>query len=267
MPGPQRYPLTYFFALAYAWTWICWWSVFADASGRLSLPVPKEYLATLGQFGPFAAAIVVTYATSGRAGLCELMNRLMRWRAHPVWIVVSLLLLPGTMLTAIFLYAYFKGTIATLRFHDLWVTLPAHFIYSLLLGGPLGEEPGWRGFALPRMEARYGAVPASIWLGLLEAGWHLPLWWLYPSPCPFPLFVAGAVLLVFLFTWLFNHTHGSVFYTLIFHTSLTVASVRLPQAPAYHVWVLCILSVVLLILFCDRQLGQSGEEPSSRNGR
>jgi uncharacterized protein len=77
--------------------------------------------------------------------------------------------------------------------------------------------------------------------------------------------VAGTVLLTFLFTWLFNHTRGSVFYSLVFHTSLSVASVRLPEVPAYHVWVLCLLSVVLVILFYDRQLGQSDEEPSSKN--
>lgn len=265
MAAPQRYALTSFFVLAYAWTWLCWWSVFAVSSGHLSLPVPQQYLATLGQFGPFAAAVFMTYATSSRAGLREFLSRLGRWRARPIWILVSVLLLPATMLMAIFLYAYFKGTIAMLRFQDTWATLPAHFVYMFVLGGPLGEEPGWRGFALPRLQARYGAVAASIWLGLLWAGWHLPLWWIYPPPCPFLLYVAGAILMTFLFTWLFNHTHGSVLYSLIFHNSMSIASVRLPEMPAYHLWVLCLLSVVLVILFYDPQLGQSDDEPSSKN--
>jgi membrane protease YdiL (CAAX protease family) len=264
MAAHQRYALTSFFVLAYTWTWLCWWSVFAVSSGYLSLPVPQQYLATLGQFGPFAAAVFVTYVTSSRAGFREFLSRLGRWRVHPIWILVSMLLLPATMLMAIFLYAYFKGTVATLRFQDAWATLPAHFIYMLVLGGPLGEEPGWRGFALPRLQARYGAVAASVWLGLLWAGWHLPLWWIYPPPCPFLLYVAGAIFMTFLFTWLFNHTRGSVLYSLIFHNSMSIASVRLPEVPAYHVWVLCLLSVVLVILFYDRQLGQSDDEPSSK---
>lgn len=172
----------------------------------------------------------------------------------PVWLGVSLLLVPATMLIAILLFAAANGTVATLRFRDTWTTLPAHFVYLLLLGGPLGEEPGWSGFALPRLQARHGSVWASLWLGLLRAGWHLPLWWLNPSPAPYPLFVAGAVLLQFLTTWLFNHTRGSVLYSLIFHTSLSLASVRLPDVPAYHLWVPCLLSVVLVILLCDRRL-------------
>jgi uncharacterized protein len=261
----QRFPLRSFFVFAYGWTWLCWWTVVASSSGRLSLPVPKEYLATLGQFGPFAAALVVTSVTTGRAGLRELLGRLVRWRVSPVWIAVSLLLLPATMLAAIFLGAWYRGEVATLRFRETWDTLPAYFIYALLLGGPLGEEPGWRGFALPRLQAKYGPVAGSLGLGLLGAGWHLPLWWMFPSPCPYPLFVASAVLLTFLFTWLFNHTGESVFYSLIFHTSLTVASVRLPDFPAHHVWVPILLILVLTILLGDRRLGQPRAEIPSRD--
>jgi uncharacterized protein len=250
----RRWPLISFFVFAYAWTWLCWWSFVAVSSGRLSLPVSKEWLATCGQFGPFAAGLLVTWAASGRAGLREFFGRLVRWRVGPVWLAVSLLLLPVTMLLAILLFASVNGSVAALRFRETWASLPAHFVFMLLLGGPLGEEPGWRGFALPRLQARYGSVRASLWLGLLGAGWHLPLWWMYPPPTSYPLFVAGAVLLTFLFTWLFNHTGGSVLYSLIFHTSLSIASVRLPDVPAYHLWVPCMLSLVLAILLWDRRL-------------
>jgi len=122
---------------------------------------------------------------------------------------------------------------------------------------------------LPRLQAHYGPVAASLGLGLLGAGWHLPLWWMYPPPCPYPLFVASGVLLTFLFTWLFNHTHGSVLYSLIFHSSLTTASVRLPDVPAHSLWVPVLLILVLAILLGDRRLGQpraetpgSGVEPT-----
>jgi membrane protease YdiL (CAAX protease family) len=250
----RRLPLTSFFVFAYAWTWLCWWSVFAVSSGHLSLPVPSEWLATCGQFGPFVAAMIVTWGASGRDALGQLFARLVRWRIRPVWLGISFLLLPATMLIAILLFAFVDGTVATLRFHDTWTTLPAHFVYLLILGGPLGEEPGWSGFALPRLQARYGSMWASIWLGVLRAGWHLPLWWIYPAPCAYPLFVAGAVLLQVLFTWLFNHTGGSVLYCLIFHTSLSIASVRLPDVPAYHIWILCLLSLAWVIFRCDKRL-------------
>jgi uncharacterized protein len=250
----RSFPLTTFFALAYGWTWLCWWSVYGIASEQLSLPISQGSLATLGQFGPFAAALVVTWATSGQRGILDLLGSLVRWRVGPQWLCVSLLFLPATMLVAILLFAFLNGSVEALEFRERWSTLPAHFVYLLLVGGPLGEEPGWRGFALPRLQARWGAVWASVWLGALWAGWHLPLWWISGGPCPFPLYVAGAVPMSFLFTWLFNHTQGSVLFAMTFHASMSVASVRLPEVPAYHLWVPLLLLIVLVIVLCDRRL-------------
>lgn len=116
---------------------------------------------------------------------------------------------------------------------------------------------------MPRLQAKHGSVVATIWLGLLEAGWHLPLWWMFPTPSPFPLFVVSAVLLTFLFTWLFNHTRESVLFSLIFHASLNTAGVRLPEVPAHYAWAACLLWVVLVILLWDRRLGQARDVTSS----
>src|SRR5687767_4354631 len=114
----RRYPLTSFFVLAYAWTWLCWWSVFAASSGRMALPMPSEWLAICGQFGPFAAAMILTWVASGRDGFGEFFARLVQWRSHPIWLAVSFLLLPATMLIAILLFASADGSVATLRFRD-----------------------------------------------------------------------------------------------------------------------------------------------------
>ncbi|HJQ80149.1 MAG TPA: CPBP family intramembrane glutamic endopeptidase [Lacipirellulaceae bacterium] len=254
-----RFALSWFFLLAFAWTWLCWWTLYAATLGYVTLPIPHEHLATLGQFGPFAAALMVTTVTIGRSGVRELLLSLVRWRAHPRWPVISLLLLPATMIAAMVIYSFVKnGSLAGLQFRASWSTLPRDFVYLLILGGALGEEPGWRGFALPRMQARYGPLAASVCLGLLHAVWHLPLWWLYPPPCPFPVYVAGVIPMTVLFTWLWNHTRGSVFYSLIFHASLSTASVRLPEVPAYSIWVLLLWSLALVLLLYDRQLGYRG---------
>jgi membrane protease YdiL (CAAX protease family) len=250
------FALASFFLLAYLWTWVCWWSLVAANSGYLALPFANERLATLGPFGPFVAALVVTAAIDGRRGLRQWLARISKWRARPLWVLVSLFLLPATMLAAILLYAWSTNTLTTLEFRDTWTTLPAHFIYLLAVGGPLGEEPGWRGFALPRLQEQLTNVPANILLGVLHACWHLPLWWLNGGPCPFWMYLIGVILMTFLFTWLFNHTGGSVFYSLVFHASLSTASMRLPEVPAYHIWVLCLMVVLLAILYFDRRLGQ-----------
>jgi hypothetical protein len=73
-------------------------------------------------------------------------------------------------------------------------------------------------------------------------------------PCPFWMYLIGVVFVTFLFTWLFNHTDGSVLYSLIFHTSLSIASMRLPEAPAYHLWIIVLLIVVATVWLCDRSL-------------
>jgi uncharacterized protein len=244
-----------YFALAYAWTWVCWWSVVAHSRDLVTLPISDSTLSTLGQFGPFAAALVVISAAEGRAGLRDFCSRFLRWRASPVWLLVALFLLPATMFLAIYSYALMHGTEDTLRFREPWATLIPHFTYLMILGGPLGEEPGWRGFALPRLQARFGPIIGSVLLGLLHAGWHLPLWWMHRPPCPFWMYTIGVVLVSGLFTWLFNHTGGSLLYVLIFHASLSIGSVRLPDVPAYHLWVSVLFLLTSVILLFDRRLG------------
>lgn len=248
--------LTSFFVLAYVWTWSCWGSIFIAQRGGFSLFLPRERLETLGQFGPFLAAMIVSIALKGRRGLFELLTRLARWQATSIWILVSLLLLPATMLLAILIYSAWHGILNTLHLGESPATLPAHFAFLLLVGGPLGEEPGWRGFALPRLQALYGPLLASIVLGVLWAVWHLPLWWIDLGPCPFWMYISAVTCSSVLFTWLFNHTNGSVFYSLIFHTSLSLASVRMPDVPAYHIWVICLFAVALVIVHFDRHLGE-----------
>src|SRR5688500_12130455 len=108
--------------------------------------------------------------------------------------------MPALMLAAIYIHAAATGTIASLQFRDTWSTLPAHFVYSLLLAGALGEETGWRGFALPHMQTRLGPLAASLVLGLLWAFWHVPLWWLNPAPMPFVVYVPTVVCAAILFT-------------------------------------------------------------------
>jgi uncharacterized protein len=248
--------LATYFVLAYAWTWSCWGSIYIAQRSGISLPFPRSRLETLGQFGPFLAAMIVSIASAGWPGLRELLSRLTRWQTKPIWILVSLLLLPATMLLAILMYAAWHGVLDTLHFGESWTTLPAHFVYLLLVGGPLGEEPGWRGFALPRLQVLFGPVLASIVLGVLWAVWHLPLWWIGLGPCPLWMYIVGVTCSSILFTWLFNHTNGSVFYSLIFHTSLSLASVRMPDVPAYHIWVICLFVIALVIVHFDRRLGE-----------
>ena len=106
------------------------------------------------------------------------------------------------------------------------------FVYVFFLGGPLGEEPGWRGFALPRLQRRHGPLVGSLILGPIWAFWHLPLFWapawnLPPTVLNIVLFVIAATAFTMVMTWVFNNTKGSLFIAVLVHTSFDMVLVIL----------------------------------------
>ena len=111
-------------------------------------------------------------------------------------------------------------TLAPLNPLLLVVTFPL----ILIFGGPLFEEGGWRGFALPRLERRHGPLVGSLILGILWACWHLPLFWITvwgtpPTILNMVLFVPTVVFMTIVYTWVFNNTKGSVLIAILLHTS------------------------------------------------
>ena len=111
-----------------------------------------------------------------------------------------------------------------------------------LLFGPLGEEMGWRGYALPRLQSRFGALAASLLIGVAWAAWHLPLFFDPTSSyaqLALPVFVARMVGLALLFTWLVNRTGGSLFFPMLLHSVINAsgqiwAAVPDPGSDAYQ---------------------------------
>jgi membrane protease YdiL (CAAX protease family) len=100
---------------------------------------------------------------------------------------------------------------------------PLAFVSTLVLGGPLGEEPGWRGFALPRLHLACGPLGGSVVLGVLWALWHLPLFWsgvwTPPSVANIVMFIVMITLLTVVMTWVFNNAGGSLLITMLMHAS------------------------------------------------
>jgi membrane protease YdiL (CAAX protease family) len=197
-----RHPLVAFFALAFAFSW---WAV----------PM-GEFL----PFGPLFAALTVLAVVQGRPGLADLGRRMLRWRVGVRWYVLAIALPLGATLAAIGLNLALGAPVSALDDLDPWYLLIGLFFLRLInpLDGPMGEEPGWRGFALPRLQANRSPLGATLILGLIVAAWHLPLVFL-PAEDLAPIFLLATVAITFMYTWIYNHTGGSVLMTIIAHSA------------------------------------------------
>lgn len=175
-----RHPLVSFFVMAYAFTWIVWspWVLGEDGAGLLPVRIDPQLVgflnATAILAGPTLAAFVMTRVTEGTPGVRRLLARLVLWRVGVRWYVVVLIGVPVIMLLGTMVYAVSLPDVAALGGVSYLPSYVLTFVLVLVLGGPLFEEPGWRGFALPRMQRSLGPLLASIVLGVLWALWHLP---------------------------------------------------------------------------------------------
>ena len=203
----KRHPLIWFFVLAYAISWV---GLPLYAAGVWPIP----FLAT----GPLIAALIVIPITQGRAGLRDLGSRMIRWRVGLKWYVVAIGLPLSVLLVTVGLNVALGAGTPSLAGVGSLSTILMVFTVRLInpLNGPMGEEPGWRGFALPGLQASRSPLVAALILAPRIAVWHLPLAFVGGMK---PLDFLGPIAFTFVATWLFNHTGGSVLMTLVMHAT------------------------------------------------
>src|ERR671911_331633 len=201
----RRYPLITFFVLAYA---LSWWPWVLYALDLLPQPIVG--------FGPFLAALVVLTITSGKTGIVGLLRRMVRWRVAPVWYAVALLLPVAITLGATVLNVLLGAQAPSSTELGGWTSLFSTFFILLLIPGLGGtwEEPGWRGYALPRLQVGRSALIASLilWVGVVI--WHLPLMIVEEIHWSDIVFLLGFVIV---FNWVFNNANGSVLIVMLMH--------------------------------------------------
>jgi uncharacterized protein len=202
----RSHRLTAFFALSYA---LSWWAMILY---WIRVWPTTTFIAA----GPLVAAIIVIAVAEGRAGFRELGARILRWRVPWYWYAVAL----GLPL-AVRIGSVLVNTGADAPTPDWaalsWTSFGLAVLVRLVnpMDGPLGEEPGWRGYAVPRLQATRSPLAAALILGVLVAGWHVPLV-LIGDVGPVGLVTTGTITIVYV--WLFNRTSGSVLLTLLFHS-------------------------------------------------
>jgi uncharacterized protein len=209
----RRYPLIVFFVLAYVFSW--WpWPLYAFGLS------PSPIIA----FGPFLAAILVLALTTGKGGVVTLLRRMVRWRVRPVWYAVALLLPVAISGGAALLNVVVLGASAPSPAElGAWSGLVPTFFLLLLVPGIGGawEEPGWRGYALPKLQGGHSALLASLILGVVWAFWHLPLMVIGQIHLSDPVYIVAWTVVL---TWVFNNTNGSVLIAMLMHNIHNVIS-------------------------------------------
>ncbi|WP_328770160.1 CPBP family intramembrane glutamic endopeptidase [Streptomyces sp. NBC_00286] len=227
----RRRPLTWFFSLAYVLSWAAWtpyvlsenglgvWDfTFPGAAGSSQLlgVLPGAYL------GPIASALLVTGVTEGRNGLRAWRRRMTKFKVSWRWYAVVLVSVPAALILA---SAALAGRGPELPSAIVLAAFLPGLILQMITTG-LAEEPGWREFAMPRMQRRYGPVIATLVVGVLWGCWHLPLflsdWGGGPDvDATKPLaFVVSAIALSFVMTWVFNRSGGSMPLVMLLHCGI-----------------------------------------------
>ncbi len=220
----RRRALLAYFGLALGISWLVELPLIALNRGWIEWPVPfaLHYLASLG---PAIAALVVTACTGGSEGLRELLRRITKWRVGWGWALVAALSPAALFGVAAMVVRLFGG-----EWPVLWLLGQVNYLPYLGLGAPLlwlatfgfGEEIGWRGFALPRLQHSRSASAATLILGLMWVLWHVPTFFYHSTYEDLGLIVlpgmifgilCGAVVM----TWLYNSTHGSVLMVALWH--------------------------------------------------
>ena len=212
-----------FFALTFLVTWTCFITV-ALRGGFPAGAGPRHGLhliVLLGTFAPSLVALALTARAAGSAGVRALLGRLIAWQVKGRWYVFAAGYWVGIKLAVALVHRLVVG--AWPRFSDeAWIVMAAATVFSTMIGGQAGEEIGWRGYALPRLAARWGLGGASILLGVIWATWHLPLFFVPGADTygqSFPMYLLQVIALSVAIAWLYWRTR-SLLLTMLMHAAI-----------------------------------------------
>jgi uncharacterized protein len=231
----RKHPLIAFFVLAYVFSWIV--SIPFILSEWGILHGDFRFIFVIKSFGPFVAAYVLTGIIEGKEGVIRLRKSIKNWHAKLWWYLFALAGIPALLILGIIIQPGVLTNFQGLK-PLLFASYPLTFIAVFFGGGPLGEEPGWRGFALPRMQLSYGPLKGTLLLGMLWGFWHLPDFLTSAQGggpgtslgnflINFPVFIFLVLSLAIILTWIYNHTRGNVFISLLAHASVNTPQVVL----------------------------------------
>jgi membrane protease YdiL (CAAX protease family) len=202
----RRHPLVTFFVLAFPLSWYPW--ILALARGTTTGPNP---------LGPLVAGLIVTAIVYGRRGVVDFLRRLVRGNVGPQWYLAAFGVPIALCAAAAGITSLTGSPMGALSWN--WKELLDRFLFIFLFIG-LGEEPGWRGFAIEHLQEKRSPLAASLILAPLWTIWHLPLMGSEFTLPILPAFVVSVFGGTFFLTWLYNRTRGSVLMTALAHATI-----------------------------------------------
>jgi membrane protease YdiL (CAAX protease family) len=217
----KRHPIITFFVLTYVITWaiespLVFLTDSVTATQGLVLVI-------LASNVPSAVAIVLTAVVLGRGALRKLLGRLLIWRISPFWYLVVFLGPVALTGGVVLLNALMGGPALSLGMTLVGAAI--FFAFSVVPGSALGEEIGWRGYVLPRLQSRMSALSASLLIAPIWALWHLPLWLTGEpgrTPTLYTGFLVSAFALSIISTWVYNSTGGSLLMVVLAHATVNL---------------------------------------------
>ena len=242
-----RHPLTFYFLIAFAFSWLMFLPGVLTYFEVLNLSDSLVgVLSITGLLGPILSGFIMTALTEGGPGIRRWLGRIVLWRVGLVWYLFALIGLPLVMVLATIILR--PGALESFQTLAPLSVLPylGAFVFMVLIGGPLFEEPGWSGFAQPRLQRLHGPLVGGLILGSLWALWHLP-GFLIPSQdltdipprgtvLDFVVFALALIGLRLIIMWVFNNTRGSVLMAILVHASwntfYSAALIQLFPAPS-----------------------------------
>ena len=245
-----RFPYR-FFITAFIWSWVFWIPLILCSQGVIAVS-PKILsnitmpAAILGAFGPLAGALFSLRTEQGKGSVVQYLRSFLDYRLGWKAYLYPFLILGGSTVIAWLLPEFYGEERLPMLFPSFWIFFP-YLVLMMFLGGGQ-EEFGWRGYALPRLEERYGIWIANLLLGIVWAFWHLPLWFI-PGASQMYMNFGGFILLTtgysFIFSWIRNISGNRPFSGLFVHGAanafipfmpILVSQHNVPQ-PRFWIWV------------------------------
>jgi len=225
-PGKESF---WFFVLAFLFSWMLWTPRLLEAAGLIKLPVIAGILlGNLALFGPALAAFILTGSKQGKSAVGDLWRRGWRLNASKVWLLPAVLIMPCIAGVTLLVMQLMKIPVEWQYAQPLAMIA---LIFILIYLGAIGEEYGWRGYALDRLQSIWTPLKASLLLGLIWGLWHLPLHFTpgsTQSAIPIWQYILQTIALSVLYTWLYNRTNRSVLITTIFHAIGNLSAAYIP---------------------------------------